>query len=110
VNKRGKQRRLTNQLGRVFELVEKLKPEQRSLLVVVVNSVQDVGMSVRRERGLGTSHREGRFETASSISRRTSDQGRAARVCQVSGEAFADQHALCFRDRQPVLIQQRRVI
>jgi hypothetical protein len=78
VNKRGKQWRLTNQLGRVFEFVEELKPEQRSLLVVVVNSVQDVGMSVRRERGLRTSHREGRFETASSISRRTSDQGRAA--------------------------------
>ncbi len=78
VNKRGKQWRLTNQLGRVFEFVEELKPEQGALVVVVLNGAQDVGMSVRRERGLRTSHREGRFETASSISRRTSDQGRAA--------------------------------
>jgi hypothetical protein len=44
----------------------------------VVNSLQDIRMGVRRERGLRTSHRDGGFETANSISRRTSDQGRAA--------------------------------
>jgi hypothetical protein len=38
----------------VFEFVEGFKPEQRSPLGVVVNSVQDVGMGVQRERWLRT--------------------------------------------------------
>jgi hypothetical protein len=46
--------------------------------VVMLNGVEHVGMSVRCERWLRASHREGRSETASSISRRTSDHGRAA--------------------------------
>jgi len=57
---------------------EELETEERPLGVAMLNGVQDVGMGVRCECGLGASQREGRSETASSISRRTSDQGRAA--------------------------------
>jgi hypothetical protein len=74
----GKERRFADELGGVLEFVEELKAEERPLVVVMLNGLQNVGVGVGRERGLRANHGAERFETASSISRRTSDHGRAA--------------------------------
>jgi hypothetical protein len=62
----------------LLELVKKFEPEQRSLSVVVPCGVQDVCVRSRRKSGLRATQGLPGFAKAASISRRTSDHGRAA--------------------------------
>ena len=77
VDERREERRFANEVDRELKLFEEFEAEKRLPLVVLLNSLQHVSVSFWRQRRLRTSHRELGFETANSISRRTSDQGRA---------------------------------
>ncbi len=78
VDEREQQRVVANRRQRTVDRVEKLEPEPGLLTFVVPRSLKDVGLRIRGDVGFRSHQRDGRCRRRCSISRRASDQGRAA--------------------------------